>query len=167
METRVRTTAGHVVVGVNESPPSWAALHWAAKYAALTHAELRVVHVFVLEPTEMYGSTAGLREEIRRDARVLMTELVTEILGPPSVDVSWRLAVEEGAPGRVLVDASRQAALLVLGTGEHAGVRRLVSGSVSHYCLSHAHGPVAAVPMGARPSAGGHHEASREASAGR
>jgi hypothetical protein len=38
------------------------------------------------------------------------------------------------------------AALLVVGTQEHAGIGRLVSGSVSHYCLSHAQCPVVAVP---------------------
>jgi nucleotide-binding universal stress UspA family protein len=34
----------------------------------------------------------------------------------------------------------------VVGTGEHTGVRRLLEGSVSHYCLSHAACPVVAVP---------------------
>jgi hypothetical protein len=36
--------------------------------------------------------------------------------------------------------------MLVVGTREHTGVRRLVGGSVSHYCLSHASCPVVAVP---------------------
>jgi nucleotide-binding universal stress UspA family protein len=167
MATRETPNVRYVVVGVDESPPSVAALRWAAGYAAITHAELRVVHAFVLEPSEMYGSTAGLRDEIRRDARVMVTELVTEVLRPPPVADSWRLDVVEGPTGRVLVEASQQADLLVLGTGEHTGVRRLMSGSVSHYCLSHARGPVVAVPISALPPAGQHQEASSEASAGR
>jgi len=143
----------NVVVGVDESPQSVAALRWAAGYAAITQAELRLVHAFVLEPSEMYGSTAGLRDEIRRDALSKLTELATEALGSPPGPGSWRLDVVEGQPGPVLVELSQKADLLVLGTGEHTGVRRLMHGSVSHHCLSHAHGPVVAVPMSALPPA--------------
>ena len=168
MTTREASTVKHVVVGVDTSPPSVAALRWAAGYAAITHAELRVVHAFVLEPSEMYGSTAGLRDEIRRDARAALTELVTEALGSPPLADPWRLDVVEGPAGRVLVEASQHADLLVLGTGEHTGVRRLMSGSVSHYCLSHARGPVVAVPVTALSPAGQHHTNARsEARAGR
>jgi nucleotide-binding universal stress UspA family protein len=131
-----------------------AALRWASAYAALTQAELRLVHAFVLEPSEMYGSTAGLRDEIRRDARSTLTELATEALGSPPGQGSWSLDVVEGQPGPVLVELSQQADLLVLGTGEHTGVRRLMHGSVSHHCLSHAYGPVVAVPMSALPPTG-------------
>ena len=148
METSI---VKYVVVGVDDSPQSVAALRWAAGYAATTRAELRLVHAFVLEPSEMYGSTAGLRDEIRRDARVLLTDLVTAALGSPPRAGSWRLDVVEGPAGKVLVEASQQADLLVLGTGEHTGVHRLVKGSVSHYCLSHARGPVVAVPLSASP----------------
>ena len=37
-------------------------------------------------------------------------------------------------------------ALLVVGTKEHVGISRIVAGSISHYCLSHAQCPVVAVP---------------------
>jgi nucleotide-binding universal stress UspA family protein len=55
------------------------------------------------------------------------------------------LDVVEGPAGPVLVERARRAALLVVGTREHVGLRRLVAGSVSHYCLSHAECPVVAV----------------------
>ena len=58
----------------------------------------------------------------------------------------WRLSFFSGEPGPVLVAESVGAALLVVGTREHAGIGRLLSGSVSHYCLSHAECPVVAVP---------------------
>ena len=153
MTVREAPRVRNVVVGVDESPQSVAALRWAAGYAAITQAELRLVHAFVLEPSEMYGSTAGLRDEIRRDAQSMLTELATAALGSPPGAGSWRLDVVEGQPGPVLVERSQQADLLVLGTREHTGVRRLMHGSVSHYCLSHAHGPVVAVPMSALPPA--------------
>ena len=58
----------------------------------------------------------------------------------------WVLQFASGDTGPVLVRQSEDARLLVLGTREHVGLGRLVSGSVSHYCLSHAVCPVVAVP---------------------
>jgi nucleotide-binding universal stress UspA family protein len=51
-----------------------------------------------------------------------------------------------GKSGQVLVDASRHSRLLVVGTGEHVGLGRIMLGSTSHYCLGHASCPVVAVP---------------------
>jgi hypothetical protein len=42
--------------------------------------------------------------------------------------------------------AAERAALSVVGTREHVGLGRLLSGSVSHYCLSHALCPIVAAP---------------------
>ena len=56
-------------------------------------------------------------------------------------------------PGPALVAETAHAALLVVGTGETVGWGRLVSGSVSHCCLSHARCPVAAVPVVPRGAA--------------
>ena len=52
----------------------------------------------------------------------------------------------QGAPGPTLVDASRDAAMLVVGTRVHTGISRVLFGSVSHYCLTHAQCVVVAVP---------------------
>ena len=46
----------------------------------------------------------------------------------------------------VLVHAAAAARMLVVGTREHVGLDRLINGSVSHYCLTYATCPVAAVP---------------------
>ena len=48
------------------------------------------------------------------------------------------LQFASGDAGNILVQQSQDARLLVVGTREHAGLGRLLSGSVSHYCLSHA-----------------------------
>ena len=140
----------HIVVGVDDSPQSQAAVRWAAAQAVLTHAELRLVHVWALEPSDMYGSTAEIRDAVLPDLRARLLDMVTSAIGPSSDHVAWTLEIIQGDPGRMLVDRARSARLLVLGTGEHAGVRRLVHGSVSHYCLSHAQGPVIAVPLQAQ-----------------
>ena len=46
----------------------------------------------------------------------------------------------------MLVDVSIYSRLLVVGTGEHVGLGRIMLGSTSHYCLGHAPCPVVAVP---------------------
>jgi hypothetical protein len=58
----------------------------------------------------------------------------------------WVLEFVSGYAGEVLVRRSKDAQLLVVGTREHVGLGRLLAGSVSHYCLSHAACPVVAVP---------------------
>jgi nucleotide-binding universal stress UspA family protein len=147
------TDHAHVVVGVDDSPQSQAAVRWAAAHADMTGAELDIVHVWGLEPSDMYGPTGDLRDAVLPDLRKRLEDMVTDAIGPATGPTAWTLEIIQGPPGPTLVQRARDADLLVVGTGEHAGVRRLVSGSVSHHCLSHAHGPVVAVPALAQPAA--------------
>jgi len=146
------TDRAHVVVGVDDSPQSTAAVRWAATQAALTHADLDLVHVWALEPSDMYGATGEIRDAVLPDLRQRLVDMITAAIGPETGPAAWTLDIVQGAPGATLVRRARSTDLLVVGTGEHAGVRRLVSGSVSHYCLSHAHGPVVAVPSVTQPA---------------
>ncbi|HEU4909740.1 MAG TPA: universal stress protein [Propionibacteriaceae bacterium] len=138
-----------IVVGLDNSASSKAALNWAAEQANSTGTVLRAVHVLDWP----YGlSTVGFpaplnymdvrREEIEdsyREAIVAEFEAVS-----PALD--WILQFASGDAGHILVEQSKDARLLVVGTREHAGLRRLLSSSVSHYCLRHAACPVVAVP---------------------
>jgi nucleotide-binding universal stress UspA family protein len=142
-----KASTTHLVVGLDKSQQSVAALRWAATYANRTGAHLRLVHVWELDDSAMFGTTLELRQTITQDARATLTKLVTDTLGSTVETGAWRLDVVEGPIGPTLVELAKDADLLVLGTGEHTGVRRLVAGSVSHYCLSHARGPVLAVPV--------------------
>jgi nucleotide-binding universal stress UspA family protein len=63
-----------------------------------------------------------------------------------------------GDAGPAVVAESVGAALLVVGTKDHVGIGGLVSGSVSHYCLSHAQCPVVAVPAAADHTADTDHD---------
>jgi nucleotide-binding universal stress UspA family protein len=76
----------------------------------------------------------------------LAAEHPARAFGDEASQVPWTREIAEGGEGTVLVDLSEDAPLLVLGTRVHTGIRRAVQGSVSHYCLSHAAGPVVAVP---------------------
>ncbi len=154
---RTSPTRPEVVVGIDESPASAAALRWAAAHSRATGLPLRLVRTWQLSAAASAGLGSGAGEYLEAaaaDARARATRWVLNTLGPDAARVRWTLEVHEGGPGPVLVAVSHGAPLVVVGTHEHAGLHRAVSGSVSHYLLSHADGPVVAVPPGAeaRPS---------------
>jgi nucleotide-binding universal stress UspA family protein len=138
-----------IVVGLDGSESSKAALLWASTQSRLTGLPLRVVHAWQVTPVTAAAaeSVAGQYvEAAAADARARATHWVLDTLGDEARQVHWTLEIAEGNAGPVLVALSVDAPLLVLGTRVHTGLRRAVQGSVSHYCLSHAAGPVVAVP---------------------
>jgi nucleotide-binding universal stress UspA family protein len=139
-------TENKIVVGFDDSATSTAALQWAAEHSRLTGASLLAVHTWELPSAEEYVGADGRRELTGRDAREHADALVAAALGERAAQLSIQVDTIEGAAGPVLVKLAHDAALLVVGTREHTGLRRLVNGSVSHYCLSHAMCPVVAVP---------------------
>jgi nucleotide-binding universal stress UspA family protein len=143
-----------VVVGVDESPAAAAALTWAAGHAVENGRPLRVVHAWTASTRAVTGiARVHHREAASADARARITRVVLATLGEDTPQLRWTLDVQPGAPGPVLVERSRGALILVVGTQEHTGLRRAVAGSVSHYCLSHAGVPVVAVPAAGAPLA--------------
>jgi nucleotide-binding universal stress UspA family protein len=148
-----------IVVGLDGGVSSAEALRWAAEHSTATGLPLRVVHVWQLSALGAAAVSAGAGDLLQagtEDARARATRFVLDALGGDSAKVRWSLEIVEGAPGLILVDRSATARLLVIGTREHTGLRRMVAGSVSHYCLSHAAVPVVAVPppRGAAASTG-------------
>ena len=105
----------HLVVGLDKSAQSVAALRWAATYARRTGALLRLVHVWELNAAAMYGTTVELRQTITQDARARLTRLVTDTFGSTVEPGGWRLDVVEGPIGPTLVELAKDADLLVLG----------------------------------------------------
>lgn len=138
-----------IVVGIDESPASAAALRWAADLSQRTGLPLRLVHVWQLSAAAaaaVAAGAAGYVEAANSDARARATRWVLDTLGGDAAQVRWTLQVAEGGPGPALVNQSQTARMLIVGTHEHRGLRRAISGSVSHYCVSHAEVPVVAVP---------------------
>lgn len=138
--------SGEILVGLDDSPAAAAALRWAAQHSQVTARTLRVTHAWQMSPFEESTGSAEYVKAAVADARARATRWVLDALGGDAAEVRWSLEIVQGAPGPVLVEKSRGARLLVLGTREHTGLRRAVLGSVSHYCLSHAVAPVVAVP---------------------
>ncbi len=146
------TRRREVVVGIDESSASVAALHWAVDHATACGVPLRLVHAWQLSAAAAAAVASGggqYLEAAAADARARATRWVLDTLGGDAAQVRWVLEVHEAPAGQVLVARGHEAELLVVGTHEHTGLRRVLAGSVSHYVLSHADVPVVAVPAAA------------------
>jgi nucleotide-binding universal stress UspA family protein len=133
-----------VVVGVDGSALSLAALRWAAGEAAIRQVPLRVVHSWGgFDP--IYSDLLLSSEEVvRRAAGMLLDEAVKlELDGVPAADI--RPVIASDAPAVALLRESRGAQLLVVGSRGHGGFVGLALGSVSHQCVLHAACPVAVI----------------------
>lgn len=144
-----------IVVGVDGSAESRAALRWAADVAARLGATLETVQAWEYPPAlrewdavpSNYGylpMVPGI-ERVESCARDDLAAAVAEVLGPrPDVVVAQR--VVEGHPARVLIEAAAGALLLVVGRRGHGGLVGLLLGSVARACTEHAGCPVVVVP---------------------
>jgi nucleotide-binding universal stress UspA family protein len=140
------STWKRIVVGVDGSPPSRAALSWAAAEAADHGADLLVVSVWEppLIPPGGSPSVGHLPGRTKETAADDLVALIREELGEnPPVLVQPR--VTEGNPAHALIESSEDADLLVVGTRGHGGFAGLVLGSVSQQVAAHAKCPVAVI----------------------
>jgi len=140
-------TDGPVVVGIDGSPVSEAALAFAFDAAAVRGVALVAVHAWsptavdkALEPVMDWDAVADEEEA------VLAERLSGWGQKYPQVTVR-RSVVRDGA-ARALVDASRGAQLVVVGSRGRGDAAGLLLGSVSHGVLHAAHCPVAIVRPG-------------------
>ncbi len=139
-----KDTAGgthRIVVGVDGSPTSLRALEWAARQAELTGSTL--VPVVAWEWPTSYGWSLSLPDDYSpaNDAKKVLDSALESVRnGHPGVGVEP--LVVEGHPAPVLVDASRHADLLVVGSRGHGEFVGMLLGSVSEHCASASHCPV-------------------------
>ncbi|MGN9807366.1 universal stress protein [Micromonospora sp. L32] len=131
--------AGPVVVGVDGSESSRVALGFAAESAAQRRVPLRVVRV-VAPPAGRRPSDHDERATVAGERAA-----VEESLAPwrdtfPDVDVD--IEVAPGNPAAALVEASRSAQLVVVGSRGLGGLRGMLLGSVSQQLLQHSSCPV-------------------------
>jgi nucleotide-binding universal stress UspA family protein len=138
-----------IVVGVDGSDSSRAALAWAYNEAAHHGATMIVVSTWqppAMPMTPPYGSLPpeGYISQPQRDALDLLERFVAELdARTPPVDV--RTAVEQGSPAEVLIELSKEADLLVVGSRGHGGFVGMLLGSVSHHLVAHSECPVVVV----------------------
>ena len=137
------TPASQIVVGVDGSEQSVAALRFARKLAPAFDATIRAVAAWD-DPADYPAYVPLGRSDYTHAARKELDEALTAAFGedtPPGLEAS----VVFGHPVKALVKASRDATLLVVGSRGHGTFRGLLVGSVSSACVAHAYCPVLVV----------------------
>jgi nucleotide-binding universal stress UspA family protein len=141
--------ADPVVAGIDGSPPSRAAAEWAAREAERCHLSLRLVHGQVDPAPVAYGYPSlpvDVETAVRR-ARAMLAQ-VAEDVRRAHRELPVQAVFTVGGPAGVLVDESRAASLVVVGTRGLGGFAGLLAGSVSTQVAAHAHCPVIVVRTG-------------------
>jgi nucleotide-binding universal stress UspA family protein len=134
-----------IVVGVDGSESSKAALAWAVQQAELTGATVEAVIAWHWPVA--YGGTPFAPIGVMTDtdfagtaARVLAGAIGDTV--DPDRPVKVSSTVREGNATKILLDAADGAELLVVGSRGHGGFAEALLGSVSQHCVHHARCPV-------------------------
>lgn len=140
---------GDVVVGVDGSRGARAAVAFAAAEAVAHGARLRIVSAWSSTSSGMASMSPvvvpNLAHELEARARQRLDEAAA-LAREVAPEVELELQAPEGSPGAVLVEASRNCRLLVVGSRGRSAVQELLLGSVSHHLVLHALCPVLVVP---------------------
>ncbi|MGH3191233.1 MAG: universal stress protein [Streptosporangiaceae bacterium] len=137
--------APRIVVGVDGSPSSRAALRWAVRQAKLTGGTVDAVIAWQI-PT-VIGSTGwtpiyvGEEGDFAQDARKQLDAAIDDVVDPADSERVHAKVVKDH-PALALLGAAAGADLLVIGSRGHGGFADALLGSVGLHCVHHAHCPV-------------------------
>jgi nucleotide-binding universal stress UspA family protein len=139
-----------VVVGIDGSDDSVAALRRAALEAASARAELAVVTAWHRTSTDLLDEFTGIRIPGADELRELAEARARKVMHQAETDsfaIPVRLSVRYGTAEHVLSRSSAHADLLVLGTHGWGAIDRMLFGSTSNALLHRAACPVQVVPI--------------------
>lgn len=141
------TPRSRIVVGVDGSEPSKAALRWAVRMAPVTGGTIEAVSVWSYPTT--FGLGMGLPSDWRPDldAATSLDTTLDEVFGSDR-PAGLTTTVREGGAAQELLDVSADAGMLVVGSRGHGGFTGLLLGSVSAACAEHATCPVLVIHGG-------------------
>jgi nucleotide-binding universal stress UspA family protein len=161
-----------IVVGVDGSAGSTAAVAWALAEARLRGAPVRLVHAYDLprlpfDDTPLaapgmaipHGGDPETLERVRSasesQARAVIDTTLAEVGRDAAAGVEIHREVAAGPAASVLIEAGRTASLLVVGSRGRGGFVGLVLGSVSQTIAHHAPCPLVILPPVAESESGG------------
>lgn len=127
--SEIATGGPRIVVGVDGSPGSAQALQWALRLARAEHAVVDVVAAWEY-PATLSWTAAWEGYSPKDDLEKAVCSVVDDVYGPERPP--WlHITIRHGHPVRVLLDASADALMLVVGSRGHGGFAGLLLGSVS------------------------------------
>jgi nucleotide-binding universal stress UspA family protein len=132
-----------VVVGIDGSASSDAALRWAVGAARRRHTRLRLVHAVDWSRSAASSAADAPSIDLLRDLG--WSVLTTAMADLEDGDVAVETHLGDGRPAPVLLDEGRHAQLLVLGSRGRSDLVGLLSGSTSLQVAMHATCPVVVV----------------------
>jgi nucleotide-binding universal stress UspA family protein len=139
-----------IVVGVDGSEHSKPVLEWAMQEAAAHHAPLTVLAVhqvagsFWTSTPIIYPADQPEAEKARQGAEEAVSQIASSLGDAAPASVTVRSV--SGVPAQELVNASRDADLVVVGLRGGGGFAGLLMGSVSEQVARHSSCPVVVVP---------------------
>ena len=143
-------SAGTMLVAFDGSPSSLAALQWAHDHAELLHLEVKVVHIWEYAETALdvagigFGSAGFIGEsDPKAWSEQILINGVAQVYGEHATGVSAESI--EGGVVKTLVELSKSAALMVIGSRGHGKFADLILGSVSESCSAKSKCPVVIV----------------------
>jgi nucleotide-binding universal stress UspA family protein len=138
-----------IVVGIDGSGHSQRALEWAMREAAIRHTPLTVLTVHEAVKgyyggTAVYPDDPARTEQVRDAAQAETAKVLADQEGPHPESVTVKAV--HGFPVEELIDAGKDADMIVLGSRGAGGFTRLMMGSVAGQVAQHSHCPVLIVP---------------------
>jgi len=133
----------HILVGVDGSPESKAALEWAIGQAEAKSAKIRVVMAVEDTTSDVWISHGPLASRLKTAHQHLDHLVKGYREGHPKIGVEHE--VREGRPAEVLLDEAKHADLLVVGGRGRGAIAGALLGSVSLHCVAQSPCPVVVV----------------------
>ncbi len=149
-DDRHRLASAEIVVGIDGSDAAAEAVRWAAVDAVHHHAPLHIVYG-IGAPMDFGPGIAFDQIDYDRyresgNAAVASASVFATAAAAPIGELDLETFVVEAPPIPVLLDRSKDARMLVVGTRGLGAFRRSLLGSVSTAVARHAHCPVAVIP---------------------
>lgn len=144
---QARCMGSYIVVGIDGSAESVAALRWAIAEAALRHVSVKALHCWAY-PTSVGVPSMMLTdvELMRKSSVALVEDVIAQATAGAPTTVAIDPIITEGSASHALIDASDGAELVVVGARGHGGFLGLLIGSVANQVVHHAACPVVVIP---------------------
>lgn len=136
---------GRIVVGVDDSSHGRAALAWAYAQAKLRGANLEIVHAWDYPYQGPRTSVTVPKDLMQLDAAEELEAVVRDLVVDESDGVAVHAGLVEGGAAEVLINASNDAELVVVGSRGRGGLASKLLGSTSHAVVQYANCPVVVI----------------------
>ena len=139
-----------IVVGIDGSMNSVRALRWALGESKAHHATIEAVICwsYPMMPADGFSGMAAMIDPsaFQEAASQTLEAAIAKACPETEANTAIKRSIVEGSAGQTLIEASRDADLLVVGSRGHGGFAGLLLGSVSTQCVHHARCPITVVP---------------------